>query len=307
MRILISGATGFLGAAVAKEMAARGCVVAVMTRRALADSRLGAMADKLVAIRGDVFEPASYRMQVQDFAPDALVHCAWGGVASTTRNDLVQLNNVPATGALIDIAAGAGARIVMGIGSQAEYGPCDGPSAETFAPRPTTLYGIAKVAAGQALLQIARERGLRGVWGRVYSLYGPGDDARWLIPSMIRAFQSGETPKVTACEQVWEFLHVSDAARAIASLLDRDSASGLFNIGSGEPVRLRDVILRLRDLVAPEITPLFGAVPYRADQVMHLEANISRLRTATGWKPLVSLDAGLEGTVTAFTAKESAP
>lgn len=302
----MTGATGFLGAAVVRDLLARTGDLAVLTRHDLAGSRLETIAGRITSIKGDLFEPESYRAEVITFAPDAIVHCAWSGVSGATRNGKGQLDNLPATGALVDIASRAGAKIVVGIGSQAEYGSCAGPTCETTAPRPTTLYGIVKLAAGQALLQMAAERGMRGIWGRIYSLYGPDDQGAWLIPSMIRALRSGSAPKVTNCEQIWEFLHVADAALAISSLIECDRAHGIFNIGSGSPVRLRDVILKLRDLVAPGITPLFGALPYRSDQVMHLEADITRLRTTTGWRPLVSLEEGLAETAAAFISREQA-
>jgi UDP-glucose 4-epimerase len=304
MRIVITGATGFLGAAVVGEFSARNANIGVLTRRELAGSRLELVADRITAIRGSFLNSESYRGQLLDFAPHAIVHCAWSGVEGALRNDLGQFDNLPATAALVDIACRAGVKIIVGVGSQAEYGPCEGPTSETASPRPTTLYGITKLAAGQALLQMAAERGMRGVWARIYSLYGPGDEGPWLVPSMIRAFRSGRAPQVTACEQMWEFLHVADAARAIASLVRCDSASGLYNVGSGSPVRLREVILALRDLVAPGISPMFGALPYRSDQIMHLQADITRLTATTNWRPQVPLEEGLAETAAIFAAKE---
>jgi UDP-glucose 4-epimerase len=304
MRIVITGATGFLGAAVVGEFLARNENIAVLARRELAGSRLELVADRITAIRCDFLNSESYREQLLDFAPHAIVHCAWTGVEGALRNDLRQVDNLPAAAALVDIASRAGVKIIVGAGSQAEYGPCEGPTSETTSPRPTTLYGITKLAAGQALLQMAAERGMRGVWARIYSLYGPGDEGPWLVPSMIRAFRSGRPPRVTGCEQMWEFLHVADAARAISSLLSCDNASGLYNVGSGSPVRLREVILKLRDLVAPGISPMFGALPYRSDQIMHLQADITRLTATTNWRSQVPLEEGLAETVAMFAAKE---
>jgi UDP-glucose 4-epimerase len=301
---MITGATGFLGAAVVLEFLARNGNIAVLTRRELAGSRLELVADKITAIRGDFLNPESYRERLLDFAPQVIIHCAWSGVEGALRNDLRQFDNLPATAALVDLASRAGVQIMVGVGSQAGNGPYEGPTSETASARPTTLYGIAKLAAGQALLQMAGERGMRAAWVRIYSLYGSGDEGPWLVPSMIRAFRSGRAPKVTACEQMWEFLHIADAARAISSLVGCDNASGIYNVGSGSPVRLREVILKLRDLVAPGVAPLFGALPYRSDQIMHLQADISRLTATTSWRPQVSLEEGLTETVATFAAKE---
>lgn len=304
MRIVLTGASGFLGCEVARQLVARGHDCAVLLRRDdLAQTRLAPLAERVRIISGDLFSPESYRAALRQFAPEALIHCAWQGVAGAARNDIRQLDNIAATARLVEAAAESGARLVVGVGSQAEYGQKSGPTAEDAAAEPTTLYGIAKLAAGQAILNMAAERNIRAVWGRVFSLYGPGEDGAWLVPSLIRAFLADRAPELTACEQIWEFTHVADAAAAIIALLESPEARGTFNIGSGEPVRLRDAVLLLRDLTAPRIVPLFGRVAYRPDQIMRLEADISRIRRATGWRPAVSLERGFAETVAWFRAK----
>ncbi|MDB5651530.1 MAG: GDP-6-deoxy-D-lyxo-4-hexulose reductase [Hyphomicrobiales bacterium] len=287
MRVFLTGATGFLGRAVAIELEARGHVVSRLVRPA--PSRVLARQD----IVGDLFDALSYRAALVGFKPDAIVHCGWWGVAGANRNDRRQLDNIVATGALVEAGIAAGARIFVGTGSQAEYGPCGGRIREDHARDPTTLYGVAKVASGQAFLSLVEQAGGRAAWGRVFSLYGRDDEAPWLIPSLIRDFKRGQAPAVTRCEQVWDYLHVSDAARAVVALVECEAARGMFNIGSGEPIALLDVVTTLRDMLAPEIEPLFGAVPYRPDQVMHLEADVQRLRETTGWLPRVTLLEGL--------------
>jgi UDP-glucose 4-epimerase len=287
MRVFLTGATGFLGRAVSAELEAHGHAVSRLVRP-VADREIGPD-----DIAGDLFAPNTYRAALAAFAPEAIVHCGWWGVAGADRNERRQLDNIVATGALVDAGVRAGCRIFVGTGSQAEYGPCEGRTREDHALNPTTLYGVSKVAAGQALLSLAQAAGGRAAWGRVFSLYGRDDGAPWLIPSLIDQFRKGEAPAVTQCEQVWDYLHVSDAARAVVALVECDVASGMFNIGSGVPIALRDVVTQLRDMLAPDIEPLFGAVPYKPDQVMHLEADVARLCGVTGWTPRVSLHDGL--------------
>jgi nucleoside-diphosphate-sugar epimerase len=303
MRTLVTGASGFLGAAVATALVDRGDEVAVLIRRDIGATRLAPISGKITAIVGDLLSPETYADALRGFAPDAVVHCGWWGVDGADRNEIMQLHNLVATGALVETAISAGATIVLGIGSQAEYGSVPGPAHEDTPARPTTLYGITKLAAGQAWLRIAGERGVRGVWGRCYSLYGPGDNGSWLIPSLIRSFRAGHPLDMTAGEQVWEYLHVVDAANAIAALLETPSAAGVFNIGAGTTVRLRNVVEMIRDLVSSTVTPRFGSVPYRPDQVMHLQADISRLIATTGWRPQIALYDGLRQTVLSMNAR----
>lgn len=287
MRVFLTGATGFLGRAVSEELETRGHGVSRLVRP-LADREIGPD-----DIAGDLFAPNTYRGALAAFAPEAIIHCGWWGVAGADRDNRRQLDNIVATGALVDACLRAGCRIFVGTGSQAEYGPCEGRTREDHALNPTTLYGVSKAAAGQAFLSLVQAGGGRAAWGRVFSLYGRDDGAPWLIPSLIDQFRKGDVPAVTRCDQVWDFLHVSDAARAVVALMECEAASGMFNIGSGVPIALRDVVTQLRDMLAPDIEPLFGAVPYRPDQVMHLEADVSRLSRTTGWAPRVSLHEGL--------------
>lgn len=303
MRIFVTGGSGFLGAETVRLAVEAGHECAVLLRGEVESTRLAPLAPRLRLLRGDLFAPESYREGLRDFAPDAVVHCAWRGVAGAERNDVGQLDNIVATGRLAEAAAESGARSLVGVGSQAEYGLLSGRVAEEAPTEPTTLYGVAKLAAGRALLAIAAERGLRGAWGRVFSLYGPGEARPWLVPSLIRAFAAGRSPDLTACEQIWEFTHVFDAAAALLALLESE-ASGVFNIGSGEPVPLRDAVSMLRDLTAPQVEPGFGRTPYRADQIMHLEADISRICRATHWRPAVPLAKGFAETVGWFRAGE---
>ena len=134
MRVFLTGAGGFLGREIARELGARGHLVAGLVRRA--EQRAGPR--DFVA---DFLNPDSFRGDLHVFAPDALIHCGWQGVAARERDFRTQLDNVPATGELVALAASAGARIVIGLGTQAEYGLTVAPVDEDAPARPVTLAG----------------------------------------------------------------------------------------------------------------------------------------------------------------------
>ena len=285
MRIILTGAGGFLGSAVADELRSRGHRVAGMQRRRHAQSH----ADDF---SGDFFELKAQASFFRDFAPDVLVHCGWSGVPVAARDYLSQHANVPAMLALADLAADAGARTLIGIGTQAEYGLSIAPVNEASPCTPRTHYGIAKLAAGAALLRLAHQRDLRGVWLRLFGLYGPRETAPSMLPWLARQFAEGRKPALTPCTQLWDYLHVRDAARAIA-LVCESKAAGLFNLASGHAPPLRETVLMLRDLMAPQIEPDFGAVPFGPEQVHCLAGEIARLQAATGWAAQIPLEQGL--------------
>jgi nucleoside-diphosphate-sugar epimerase len=107
----------------------------------------------------------------------------------------------------------------------------------------------------------------------------------------------GRCPPLTLGEQRWDYLYVEDAVNALISGAMCPTAHGVFNLASGEVHALRDVIASVHHLIDPTIALRFGELPYRADQVMHLEANVGRLKGETGWRPEVNLTEGLMRTV----------
>lgn len=304
MRVFVTGASGFLGSYLVADLLARGHEVAVLLRQDSARWRLEEAYDRLHVVPGALEQLDGLGGALGAFAPEAVVHMAWRGVAGSDRNSPVQAANVAETVRLAELAAGAGAKIFIGAGSQAEYGPYDRAIREDDVARPTTLYGMAKLAAGSMAMRLAEERGLRAAWLRIFSTYGPKDADTWLIPSMIRNLRSGQHMALTACEQRWGFLHARDAAAAFRLAITHDSASGIFNVGSPEAPPLRETVMRLRDLVDPGAALGFGELAYRPDQVMILAADVSHM-LALGWKPEVSLDEGLRETVNWHDATKS--
>ena len=95
---------------------------------------------------------------------------------------------------------------------------------------------------------------------------------------------------------MWDYIYVDDAVAALCAVLE-SQASGCFHLGSGTAVRLRGVMEQIRDFIDPALEIGFGEVPYAPDQVMHLQADIRRLRAATGWEPQIPLAEGLRRTV----------
>jgi nucleoside-diphosphate-sugar epimerase len=141
-------------------------------------------------------------------------------------------------------------------------------------------------------LRFAQQRGLRGVWLRLFGLYGPQETAPSMLPWLARQFAEGRRPQLTACTQAWDYLHVRDGARAVADVVESD-AEGLFNLASGHAPPLRETVRMLRDVMAPQIEPDFGAVPFGPEQVHCLAGDVARLQAATGWAAQIPLEQGL--------------
>jgi UDP-glucose 4-epimerase len=297
LRLFITGASGFVGAATLGVALQAGHEVAAPVRPGSPATRLAPLEGRYRRLSVDLRDEAGVTSAMAEFRPDAILHLAWWGVANSARFDRRQMtDNIDAACCLTEAAAAAGASAFIGVGSQGEYG-ASAKMTEDALPRPTSLYGAAKVAACFLTRQLAEQAGLRHAWLRLFSVYGPGDNDGWLIPMLITEMLAGRRPRTTLGTQSWDWLHVDDVARAILAVATTPTAEGLFNLGSGRAVHVRSVIEQIRDLAAPGMELKFGEIPFRPDQVMHMQADISRLTAATGWTPSIAIEEGLAATV----------
>ena len=305
MRCLVTGASGHLGSYLTRLLLSRGHEVIVFVRPQSDLWRISDVLSQTKLIRGDLSDIDRVTPQIMSAAPEIVFHLAWYGVTSEYRNDPNQINyNLIGTLGLLQAAQQSGCSCWVGMGSQAEYGPYNGTLREDLPTWPMTTYGVTKLCVGLLSRKLCEMTGTRYIWLRLLATYGPKDDVHHLIPTVIIKLLASEKPSLTLGEQQWDYLYVEDAAEAIYSVALKSKAQGVFNLGSGETCTIRSIVERIRDMIAPELPVGLGEMPYRPDQVMHLQADISRLRQVVRWSPQVSPDDGLERTVTWF--KENA-
>jgi UDP-glucose 4-epimerase len=298
MKVLITGASGFIGSFLLKQLIKEGKhEVAVILRNPSNAWRIHSCLKNVYLIKGSLDDPKSYCSQFSDFKPDVLIHLAWDGVGSKSRNEIDQWRNASYMLELMEIAISNEINTFIGLGSQAEYGSVNAVIDENEATKPSTLYGVSKLSACNIGKVMAESSNIRFSWLRLFSSYGPMDQPDWLIPYVINSLLRSESPNLTLAEQVWDFIHVADVASAISLIIEKPKAHGIFNLGSGTALPLKSIIKKIRDLIDPSLLLNFGAIPYREDQVMHLQANIELLTNATGWKPTVDINEGLLETV----------
>lgn len=295
-RILITGAGGFVGAAVADLAARNGHQVTALVRNPTSP-RVVALAGRCAIAVADLSDRDAVRTVLEQTSPDIIVHSAWEGVGGPARAGDIQLDNIRTTVELLDNAIAAGARRFIGIGSQAEYGRHDRRIDESTATEPFLLYGAAKLSACHLTRQRATEAGLGFAWLRLFSPYGPGDNPNWLIPSVTAQIIAGQAPRTSLGTQKWDYLHITDCAEGILAAAVTGTAQGIFNLSSGRAVAVRSIVERIRDLAFPGLQLSFGDIPFGPNQIMHLEGDCSRLTAATGWAPRILIEDGLVSVV----------
>jgi len=272
--------------------------VAILVRPESNLWRLSGVLEEVTIFHGELGEGCDFLAPLKHWKPDAVFHLAWQGVTGGFRNDTSQITrNISGSLEVFEASLEAGCSCWIGMGSQAEYGSQDGLLCEDMAPFPKTAYGTAKLCTGMLTQKLCEMNGMRFLWLRLLATYGPMDDPRHLLPAVIDQLLKGERPALTLGEQCWDYLYIDDAVEAIARLALETEAQGIFNLGSGNAKTVREIVEQARDLICPSLPLGFGEIPYRPDQIMHLQADIAKIQTATGWSPQIDLVEGLRRTI----------
>jgi len=295
MQVLVTGATGFIGAQIARCCLGAGCEVCVLARPESDRWRLRDVEGELRWLVADLGDRAAVARALDAIEPATCIHAAWYAVPGRYLHALDNLEHLHTT---LDLAAQLAARgcpHFIGLGTCIEYDTDLGYLSETSATQPRSLYAACKLSAQIALEQLATVTGMQVAWLRLFYQYGPCEREQRLVPHLIRSLLGDRPVALTPGEQVRDFLHVADVAAAVWAIA-RQQAAGVFNIGSGQPLAVRDLALTIGDMLGKRELIQLGAQPYREGEAMFLCANNQRLRSL-GWQPQYSLEAGLAATI----------
>lgn len=296
-RAIISGATGAIGIALTNLLIENGVETLILCRK---DSRRKNTIPEhpLVRIKDCSLSDLSDVRNDTGKTYDLFFHFAWDGTVGDARNDYyLQNRNVRYSLDAVAAAARFGCKTFVGAGSQAEYGRVEGLLTPDTPTNPETGYGIAKLCAGQMTREYSHRIGLRHIWVRILSVYGPHDGENSMITSTIRKLKNGQTAEFTKGEQLWDYLYSGDAAKALYLVGENGTDGKVYVLGSGNAKPLSEYIGTIRDLVDPHAKISLGAIPYADRQVMHLCADITELTKDVGWHPETDFAKGISETL----------
>lgn len=293
-RVIISGATSSIGIALCEECVTNGIGVVAIIRPESSKCSLIPKSNLIEIVESELSDYDS--INSEGIHADAFFHLAWASTdgAAARDNTYDQADNIQAILKAVELAERCKCKVFVGAGSQAEYGRTDEVLTGDTACKPETAYGMTKLCAGMLSRLMCRQKGIDHVWTRILSAYGPNCSKRTVISYTVDTLLQGEKPVLSDGRQVWDFIYISDVARALLACARSGVSGKTYVIGYGKSKLLREFLEEVRDILSPGQDMGFGERPYNADAVMHLECDISDLTADTGFVPTVDFEEGIQ-------------
>jgi nucleoside-diphosphate-sugar epimerase len=295
-RMLVTGGAGFIGSHLVSDLVEHGHDVTLVARPTSSLHRLAGSIDSVRIVSGEVDEPAAILAALGPWRPEVCAHLAWYGDPATYLTSRENLAELRASLSFLTELFDAGCASVVITGTCAEYLGSDGPLTEDSPTGPRTLYAAAKLSLKLLATQLAADAGASLAWARLFHLYGPQEREGRLVPAVINTLLGERRFAATEGTQIRDYLHVADVASALRELMEA-GADGTFNVCSGTPTSVRDVVGSIAEIVGRPGSVDFGAVASRSWDPPVLAGDNARLVGLTGWKPSFGLRGGLADTV----------
>jgi dTDP-6-deoxy-L-talose 4-dehydrogenase (NAD+) len=279
--ILVTGAAGFVGAALVRTLRSRGLEVAAGVRSSTAVGRLERLPVDAPRVELDLDDPDAGQQRLDTLAPRAIVHLAWHARPEDYLHALDNRGSLAASRTLFAAAARRGTPIVAA-GTCLEYAPARRPLREDDPSEANSEYAKCKLAALAFARTLEGAPGWRFTWARLFHIHGPDEAPGRLLPSIARALRAGQRFDLPAGDQVRDHLHVDDVAAALALLVERGH-SEIVNVCSGKPVSLRELAWTMGEAIGRPELLRFGAKE-SAPGMQHLLGDPARLRSL-GFRP----------------------
>lgn len=286
MRVLLTGASGFLGSHVLEMLRELECEVVAIGRK-----RPAKLPENATFIECDILKTHDLGAIIASAKATHCIHLAWYVAHGKFWDSLENLAWVEATVRLVHMFCAGSGKHVSVAGTCAEYDWAYGFCREDLTPaRPGSLYGVCKDAARRLTASICAKYGVPCAWGRIFFAYGAEEDPRRLMPSLVSVCQGNIAPFPVFLDAYRDFLHISDVARGLVALMN--GGHGVYNICSGQPVQIRNIVEQIANRTDADPQPILELAIERQGEPHVLFGDNAKL-LSLGWRQQITLERGL--------------
>lgn len=297
-KVLVTGATGFVGFHVVRLLADRGMEILAIVRDV---SKAEELFSDLPSVRYIACEMEQYQ-HLPELLPDRDIdtayHFAWNGTSGDSRRDYKkQLKNVEYLCDLMNSMKRMRCDRIVVAGSIMEFEVIEATQLQGVASLATNIYGAAKCVSHQMAKALASELQIDLVWGIITNAFGAGEVSARFINTTLRKILRHEPLQFTAGMQNYDFIYITDLARAFVAIGEKGKPEYEYTLGSGNARKLKEYVLEIQKVFAPQSEFLFGKAPFTGTSLPLERFSTEQLVADTGFCPEVSFAEGLQRTM----------
>jgi len=302
-RILLTGASGFVGNNLARYLLNEGHGVSILVRPDHTSWRLVDLLPHVQVRTADLCDPEAVNAAVREARPEWVFHLAAHGAYSFQSDPLAILQtNIIGAANLLEACLRTGFDAFVNTGSSSEYGFQDHPPVETEQIEPNSHYAVAKASATMLCRYLARSRKARITTLRLYSVYGPYEEPARLIPTVIVRGLGNRLPLLVNPLVARDFVYVGDVVRAyvLAATTHDQEPGAVYNVGTGVQTSIGDAVETARSILNITDQPQWSSMPDRIWDTGTWVSDSRSIREKLGWEPRFGFREGFASTVQWF-------
>lgn len=290
MKILFTGATGFVGSHIRSEIETVNNEILFLVPEG---ENLSAAGKNSKIIETNLRDIEKVKNKIKSFSPEVCIHCAWQGIPDYSE-EISKLNLINSIKLVDFLFKETRCSKLVISGSCFEYGKTKGICRENKTGTPSQFFAWAKQSLYNYSNLMARNKGQSLIWFRMFYVYGPGQRKESLIPSLVSSFQKGEKPNINRPFNANDFIYMPDAAKAYKLAIEKDVFSGIYNIGSGISTRVID-ICRLVEKKVSVTSSITDEINKECDRTQDVDfyADTSKMQRLLGWRTETSIEDGI--------------
>lgn len=290
-RVLITGATGFIGQPLTKALIDANCQVMALTRKAPFEQ------SQVQWLEADLANSDTYRDAIAEFAPEVVIHLAWQGIPDYSFE--MSLNNLNQSLGLLSFVVGLeSCKKVMVSGSCWEYSAAKGECLERDVNVPQNDFTWAKHSIRSWLDTHCAKHDVDYAWLRIFYVYGPGQRSGSLLPTILTSLNNDTLPGINTPFNANDYVYIDDVVEAFMICVQQSFKSGIYNLGAGESTQVLDVC-RLAEHIVKDSSQLTETLAKNAPVkvgTVDFWAGLTEVKTNLGWAPKTSLADGISQT-----------
>lgn len=294
--VIVSGANGFVGGALVRELLQYDYEIYALDREECSDNL--PREDRVHFVPCDLAQMACLKEKLPQRDYDAFFHLAWAGSAGQARADTqLQLQNAQWTVDSLKEAKKLGCKRFLCAGSIMEREAMAAAYTQGNRPGMAYIYGGGKMIAHVMCMSVAAEIGIDLIWPEITNAYGVGEKSPRMVNTTIQKCIRGEEPQFTAGTQNYDFVYIDDVARAFRLIGENGKPFHKYLIGSSTARPLKEFLLEMQEEIAPGLKFHFGDIPFTGIDLPLEEFDCSQTEADTGFRAQVSFAEGCRKTM----------